>query len=48
MVGERIDSSPSGAVGDEDTYFICNTAADGADTLDMYVDGILVERNTSV
>jgi hypothetical protein len=41
-------ASPSGAAGDEDTYYICNTAADGSDTLDMYVDGILVERNTSV
>ena len=38
-------ASPSGAMGDEDTYYICNTNAGGIDTLDLYVDGVLFERN---
>ena len=40
-------ASPSPGAGDEDTYMICNTAEGDVDTLDLYVDGVLVERTTS-
>ena len=39
-------ASPSGAVGDEDTYYICNTSGGGDDTLDLYVDGVLIKSST--
>jgi len=32
---------------DEDTYFVRTVDAEGHETLDKYVNGILVERNTS-
>ena len=31
--------------GDSDTYHKVTTAWDGADTLDLYIDGTLFERN---
>jgi hypothetical protein len=33
---------------DEDTYYVRTIDAEGHETLDKYVDGELVERNTSV
>lgn len=37
----------SGGVGDENTYFICDTGVGNVDTLKKYVDGVLVEADTA-
>jgi len=40
-------SIESGGVGDENTYFICDTAVGNVDTLKKYIDGVLVEEDTA-